>query len=221
MPNKTTTYRQPILALVLLAVLFCVHNLFSDAHPFYNRFGKISVWVGVILLSLSLANWLVRYFIGHIENRTSRLFALVFLWIVISSGFEVVLLYSSTNNFYFNLDDLTVIAFFFCRPVWVALIFAIFALLYHFFSKITGRRLNNQVSQWHFWLTTIGTVLLSAHIQLGVLQPRRYYSFKGHDDHFSYFAYYNELTLMLLVLIGLTQLILLVNLIISIVNGRK
>jgi heme/copper-type cytochrome/quinol oxidase subunit 1 len=58
-------------------------------------------------------------------------------------------------------------------------IFGLFAGIYYWFPKITGRTLNERIGKWHFWVMFIGmnTLYFPMHI-LGLLgMPRRIYTY--------------------------------------------
>jgi cytochrome c oxidase subunit 1 len=60
----------------------------------------------------------------------------------------------------------------------VSPVLVVFASLYHWYPKITGRMFNETLGKWHFWFTFLGTysIYLPMHY-LGFLGvPRRYYS---------------------------------------------
>ncbi len=59
------------------------------------------------------------------------------------------------------------------------LLFTIFAAVYYWFPKVTGRMLSERLGRWHFWLMVIGFNLtfVTMHVQ-GVLgMPRRVYTY--------------------------------------------
>ena len=61
------------------------------------------------------------------------------------------------------------------------LLFTIFAAIYYWFPKVTGRMLSERLGRWHFWLFVIGFNLtfVTMHVQ-GVLgMPRRIYTYAG------------------------------------------
>ena len=60
-----------------------------------------------------------------------------------------------------------------------AIVFTIFAAIYYWFPKVTGRMLSETLGKWHFWLFLIGFHLTfdSMHIP-GILgMPRRIYTY--------------------------------------------
>ena len=97
--------------------------------------------------------------------------------------------------------------------------FAIFAGLYYWFPKFTGKMLDEGLGKWHFWLGFIGMNLtfFPMHM-LGILgMPRRVYTFPGNLG-------WNDLNLMASVgafLIGLSVMVLFCNFIATLKSGKK
>jgi len=61
----------------------------------------------------------------------------------------------------------------------VSPVLVVFAAIYHWYPKITGKMYNETMGKWHFWTTFIGaySIYLPMHY-LGILGvPRRYYSY--------------------------------------------
>jgi cytochrome c oxidase subunit 1 len=65
----------------------------------------------------------------------------------------------------------------------VSPLLVIFGGIYHWYPLITGRRLDDRLGHWHFWITFLGTyaIFFPMHY-LGVLgMPRRYYEFQNYS----------------------------------------
>ena len=100
-----------------------------------------------------------------------------------------------------------------------AIVFMIFAAIYYWFPKVTGRMLGETLGKWHFWLFLIGFHLTFDVMHIpGVLgMPRRIYTYepgRGWD------------TLNFIITIGafiqaLAILVFLANLVISYFKGAR
>jgi cytochrome c oxidase subunit 1 len=61
------------------------------------------------------------------------------------------------------------------------LLFTLFAAIYYWFPKATGRRLDERLGRWHFWLLVIGFNLTFAPMHVSGLlgMPRRIYTYQA------------------------------------------
>jgi cytochrome c oxidase subunit 1 len=90
-------------------------------------------------------------------------------------------------------------------------VFTIFAGIYHWFPKITGRMYDERLGRWHFSLTLVGTwgTFLPMH-WLGMQgMPRRV------SDYAAQFGDWNLVVSVFAFLLGLAQLVFLYNMIVS------
>jgi cytochrome c oxidase subunit 1 len=104
----------------------------------------------------------------------------------------------------------------------VSPLLVIFGGIYHWYPLITGRRLNDRLGQWHFWITFLGTyaIFFPMHY-LGVLgMPRRYYEFRNYsfipDSAHAMNAYISIAAFV----VALGQLLFLFNLAWSVRHGK-
>ena len=104
----------------------------------------------------------------------------------------------------------------------VSPLLVIFGGIYHWYPLITGRRLNDRLGQWHFWITFLGTyaIFFPMHY-LGVLgMPRRYYEFRNYsfipDSAHTMNAYISIAAFV----VALGQLLFLFNLAWSVRHGK-
>jgi cytochrome c oxidase subunit I len=60
-------------------------------------------------------------------------------------------------------------------------VFGLFAGMYYWFPKVSGRLMNEQLGKWHFWLFVIGFNLtfLPLHIAGMLGMPRRIYTYQA------------------------------------------
>jgi cytochrome c oxidase subunit I len=88
-------------------------------------------------------------------------------------------------------------------------VFGIFAGLYYWFPKITGRMYSERLAKWHFWLLFVGfnAAFLPQHM-LGLMgMPRRVYTYQRGG----LFEWYNLVSSVGSFIMGLAILIFLVN----------
>ncbi len=92
----------------------------------------------------------------------------------------------------------------------------IYALAYFFIPKIIKRKLSKTLGQIHFWVTTIGLIILIGSSQYlgfpGI--PNRYYEFDAFDTQLDV-GWMNEFFIFVIIIMILAQLIFFINLIYS------
>jgi len=97
-------------------------------------------------------------------------------------------------------------------------VFPFFAALYYWFPKATGRRLNEKLGHWHFWLMTPSFLVLSLlMMRVGLLGMRR--RIFDYDPALGFEPYHIIMTIAAF-LIALSVLLLLINMVKSIKNGE-
>jgi len=105
----------------------------------------------------------------------------------------------------------------------VSPILVVFAAIYHWYPKITGRMYNETLGRWHFWLTFLGTysIYLPMHY-LGFLGvPRRYYSLGTTDFIPESAKDLNVAITMSALMVAVVQILFFINMIWSLRNGPK
>jgi cytochrome c oxidase subunit 1 len=105
----------------------------------------------------------------------------------------------------------------------VAAIMGIFAGIYHWYPKVTGRMMNELLGKIHFFVTFVGAYLVFFPMFLAGLQgmPRRYYSFEGITNIAASTAGLNRFITIAALTVGAAQVLFLVNLIVSALAGAK
>jgi cytochrome c oxidase subunit 1 len=103
-------------------------------------------------------------------------------------------------------------------------IFALFAGIYFWFPKITGRMMNETLGKIHFWVSLIGMNLVFAPM---FIQGMRGMSRRMADGGTTYFGaddaaiHMNKSITHAAVLLGIAQIPFIINLFVSIKGGRK
>jgi cytochrome c oxidase subunit 1 len=105
------------------------------------------------------------------------LFCLAFLFQFLCAGLTGIML--AVAPFDWQLSDSYFVVAHFHFVLIGALVFTIFAAIYYWFPKATGRMLSDRLGRWHFWLFVIGFNLTFIPLHfVGVLgMPRRIYTY--------------------------------------------
>jgi cytochrome c oxidase subunit 1 len=167
-------------ALVLATVLIGAYSMSVWAHHMFTTgavnllFFALSSFVIAVPTGIKIFNWVATMFRGRLVFPTPMLFATGFIYLFVIGGTTGVIVASPPLDFAFQ-DTYFVVAH--LHNVLVGgSVFAIFAGIYFWFPKMTGRRLSERLGKVHFWSWLVGFVLtFLPQYQLGAQgMPRRY-----------------------------------------------
>jgi len=142
-----------------------------------NAFFVFSTMLIAVPTGIKIFNWLGTMWGGRIRFATPMLFCIGFLFQFLCAGLTGVML--AAAPFDWQLSDSYFVVAHFHFVLIGGLLFTIFAAIYYWFPKVTGRMLSERVGRWHFWLFAFGFNLtfLPQHVA-GVLgMPRRIYTY--------------------------------------------
>ncbi len=192
------------------------HHMFAvGLPPLVNAAFSASSVIIAVPTAIKIFNWIATLWGGSINLKTPLYFAVGFIALFIVGGLTgislaVVPVDFQVTDTYFVVGHLHYVLF-------GGSVFGIFAGIYYWFPKMTGRLLNETWGKIHFWLMFIGMnmTFFPMHI-LGVLgMPRRIYTYAGGLGWDSL----NLLETIGAYLVGLSVLIFLANAISSLRNG--
>lgn len=162
------------LAICLLGLIVWAHHMFtSGISPSLRLFFTIATMIIAVPTGVKVLSWIATLWGGKIRFTSAMLFALGFLSMFIIAGITGVMCASAPLDAHFH-DTYFVVAHFH-YTLYGGSVFGIYAGLYHWFPKITGRMMNETWGRIHFALTFVGTHLtfMPMH-QLGLQgMPRR------------------------------------------------
>jgi len=176
----------------------------------------ISIPSIVILTCLFISLWG-----GSIRFNSPMLFALAFLPMFGIGGLTGLPLGLSTPDI--HLHDTYYVIGHFHYIVAPGTIFALFAGVYYWFPKVTGRKMNEVLGQLHFWpsLICMNFIFLPMMIQGMAGVSRRLYDGGASYEHAQPVLFLNEWMSVAAWILGVAQIFFIVNVIGSIFAGKK
>lgn len=165
-------------AIAFIAFGVWAHHMFTIGMPaLANIFFVTSTLLVAVPTGIKIFNWLGTLWGGSIRFHTPMLFCLAFLFQFLISGLTGVML--AVAPFDWQLSDSYFVVAHFHYVLIGGLLFTIFAAIYYWFPKVSGKMLSEKLGKWHFWVFVIGFNLTFApqHVS-GILgMPRRIYTY--------------------------------------------
>jgi cytochrome c oxidase subunit 1 len=161
------------IAIAALSMSVWAHHMFVTGQVLLPFFSFLSYLIAVPT-GVKFFNWIGTMWRGQLTFETPMLFAIGFLVTFLLGGLSGVLLASPPADF--HVSDTYFVVAHFHYVLFGTIVFAVFAGVYFWFPKMTGRMLDERLGKVHFWLTFIGfhTTFLVQH-WLGTRgMPRRY-----------------------------------------------
>ncbi len=149
------------------------HHMFTSLQPELRIPFMITTMIIAVPTGIKMFSWLGTIWGGKIRFTSAMLFALGFLSLFVIGGITGVML--AALPFDIHVHDTYFVVSHFHFVLFGGSVFAIYAALYHWFPKITGRMMNERLGQIHFVFTYFGFLFtfFPMHI-VGMLgMPRR------------------------------------------------
>jgi cytochrome c oxidase subunit I len=141
------------LAISGLSTSVWAHHMFATGQVVLPFFAATSFLIAVPT-GVKVFTWTATMWGGSISFQPAMLFAVGFLVTFVMGGLTGVMLASPTLDF--HLTDTYFVVAHFHYVMGGTVIFALFAAIYFWWPKVTGRFLDKRLGQWHFWLMLIG-----------------------------------------------------------------
>jgi cytochrome c oxidase subunit I len=178
-------------AIAFLGFLTWAHHMFTTPIPeAVLVFVMLSSFLIAIPTGVKMLNWIATLWHGTIEFTTPLLFCVGFLAIFLIGGISGVFLAIFPVDWQLN-ETYFVVAHIHFVLVGGA-VFPIFAAIYYWFPKITGRMLGERLGKTSFWLMFFGVLItfLIQHVIGMDGMPRRVYEY----DNVGNLALYNQIS---------------------------
>jgi cytochrome c oxidase subunit I len=149
-------YRALVFAFFAIASLsFAVwaHHMFTTQAVNLLWFMVMSFLIGVPT-GIKYFNWIATMWRGKLRFPTPMLFCIGFMFTFLIGGITGIFLASPPIDF--QVHDTYYVVAHFHYTMLAALQFALFAGIYFWFPKVTGKLLSDRLGRWHFWLWFVG-----------------------------------------------------------------
>ncbi len=165
-------------AIGFLSFTVWAHHMFAVGLPLVAQaFFAASTTLIAIPTAVKIFNWVGTIWGGKLNMKTPMYFALGFIGMFLIGGLNGAAL--AVVPFDYQVTDTYFVVSHIHYVLFGGSVFAIFAGIYYWFPKMTGRLLDETLGKIQFWLFLIGANLafFPMHI-LGLLgMPRRYYTY--------------------------------------------
>ncbi|HEV2771174.1 MAG TPA: cbb3-type cytochrome c oxidase subunit I [Solirubrobacteraceae bacterium] len=142
-----------LLVFAALTVGVWGHHMFVTSSV-DNRFFSLTTTAIIVVAGVEYFDNLATMFRGRIKIRASFLFACGFLVTFLIGGLSGIWVASPPLDY--NSHDTYSVVGHFHYTLFGGTVFGMFAGIYHWFPKITGRLLGERLGRWHFWLMLLG-----------------------------------------------------------------
>jgi len=167
-------------AIGFLSFTVWAHHMFAVGLPLVAQaFFATSTTLIAIPTAVKIFNWVATVTGGKISFKPAMLFALGFVAMFLIGGLNGAAL--AVVPFDYQVTDTYFVVSHLHYVLVGGTVFGVFAGIYYWFPKMTGKLLNDRLGQLQFWLLLIGVNLtfFPMHI-LGLLgMPRRVYTYPG------------------------------------------
>lgn len=201
-------------AIAFLSYIVWVHHMFTTGVPLMAQlFFMYTTMLIAVPTGVKVFNWVATMFRGSLTFETPMLFAVAFVFLFTIGGFSGLMLSIVPADFQYQ-DTYFVVAHFHYVLVPGAL-FAIFAAIYYWLPKWSGKMYSELLGKWHFWLSVIfvNVTFFPMHF-LGLAgMPRRI------PDYALQFTDFNMIVSIGAFIFGFSQLIFVYNVIHTIRHG--
>jgi cytochrome c oxidase subunit I len=144
-----------LMAIVVLGFSVWAHHMFTSGMSSWLR---VPMMITTLLIAvptgIKIFSWLATIWEGKLHLRTPMLFALGFLSMFVIGGLSGVMLGAVPIDI--HVTDTYFIVAHIHYVLFGGSVFTIFAGMYYWFPKMTGRMYNERLGKLHFWLTFVG-----------------------------------------------------------------
>jgi cytochrome c oxidase subunit I len=199
----------------IVGFLVWAHHMFTSIQPQLRIPFMITSMIIAVPTGIKIFSWLGTIWGGKIRFTPAMLFALGFLSMFVIGGITGVTL--AAIPFDVHVHDTYYVVAHFHFVLYGGSVFGIYAGIYHWWPKITGKEMNARLGHIHFWATYIGFLasFMPMHISGMLGMPRRV------AVYLPEFQTLNTITSLGAFVLGLSTFIIIIAAVQSLLAGKK
>jgi cytochrome c oxidase subunit 1 len=183
--SRKVIFGYPLMVAASVAIGFIslsvwAHHMFAvGLSPMLNAIFMGSTMLVGVPTGIKMFNWAATMIGGKIRFDTPMLFSTGFLCQFLLAGLTGIWL--AMVPFDWAVSDSYFVVGHFHYVLFGGLLFAIFAAIFYWFPKATGRMLNETLGKWQFWILIVGFNLTFGpmHVSGMLGMPRRIYTYEA------------------------------------------
>lgn len=182
--SRKVIFGYPLMVAATVAIGFIslgvwVHHMFSlGLSPMINAIFMGSTMLIAVPTGIKMFTWIATMYGGRIRMQTPMLFSMGFLTQFLLGGLTGVML--AVVPFDWQVSDSYFVVGHFHYVLFGGLMFGVFAAIYYWLPKVSGKMLCEKLGKWQFWLLFIGFNLTFGPMHVSGLlgMPRRIYTYQ-------------------------------------------
>ncbi|MEW6178626.1 MAG: cbb3-type cytochrome c oxidase subunit I [Chloroflexota bacterium] len=161
------------LGIALVGFLVWAHHMFTSGMEEYLRVPFMySTLLVAVPTGIKFFSWVATLWMGRIRFHTPMLFLIGAIVVFLMGGLSGPPLGTVSTNL--HMHDSYFVVGHFHATMFGGFIFPLFAAVYYWYPKVTGRKMNELLGKIHFYLLTPGFLIMSfGQMQVGLLGMRR------------------------------------------------
>jgi cytochrome c oxidase subunit I len=206
------------IAIGVLGFMVWSHHMFAVGNSAASDATfSLSSMVIAVPTSIKIFNWIATMWGGRVEYKTPMLYSIGFIAMFIIGGLTgvavaIVPFDQQVTQSYFIVAHLHYVLF-------GGTVLAVFAGIFYWFPKMTGRMLSEKLGKWQFWIMIIGLNLtfFPMHILGMDGMPRRVYTYENNPG----WALLNSIETIGAFILGVAILLFIWNMLVSLRSGEQ
>lgn len=203
------------MAIAIVGFTVWAHHMFTSLQPELRIPFMITSMIIAVPTGIKIFSWLGTIWGGKIHFTSSMLFGLGFLSMFVIGGITGVMLAAVPVDI--QMHDTYFVVSHFHFVLYGGSVLGIYAGIYHWYPKITGRMLNEPMGKVHFILTYFGF--------LGTFFPMHILGMQGMPRRVAeYDPQFQDLNVIVSIsafVLGVSTFLLLYNMVVSLYNGKE
>ncbi len=202
------------MAIALVGFTVWAHHMFTSLQPELRIPFMITSMIIAVPTGIKIFGWIGTIWGGKIRFTGAMLFALGFLSMFVIGGISGVMLASVPVDI--HVHDTYFVVSHFHFVLFGGSVFAIYAGIYHWWPKITGRMMDERLAKIHFWVTYVSFFFTFFPMHLAGMQgmPRRV------AEYSAAFQTLNVIISLSSFVLGVSTFIILYNMVWSLYRGK-